>query len=73
MKASKEVILIVMDFLTVEEVATELRLSDATIKRMLRSKAMPGYKIGGEWRIDKTEYEEWKRQRHNQYQKPAED
>jgi excisionase family DNA binding protein len=65
--------LIVMDFLTVEEVATELRLSEATIKRMLRSHVMPGYKLGQEWRIDKIEYEEWKRQRHNQYQRPAEE
>jgi excisionase family DNA binding protein len=61
-----------MDFLTVEEVATELRLSVATVKRMLRAHRMPGYKLGGEWRIDKAEYEEWKRQNKNQYQKPEE-
>lgn len=71
-RASKEVILIVMDFLTVEEVATELRLSVETVKRMLRNDDMPGYKVGREWRIDKTEYAEWKRQRRNQY-RPAED
>jgi len=62
-----------MDYLTAEEVATELRYSVTTVKRMLRTNEMPGYKFGGEWRIDRAEYEEWKRQRKNQYQKPAED
>lgn len=65
--------MIVMEYLTVEEVAQELRYSIETVKRMLRKNDLPGYKLGGEWRIDKTEYEEWKRQRKNQYQKPAEE
>ena len=64
---TEEAIVIVMDFLTVEEVATELRLSVETVKRMLRSDEMPGHKFGRDWRIDKTEYEEWKKQRRNQY------
>lgn len=59
--------MIVMDYLTVEEVATELRYSVATVKRMLRRNELPGYKFGNEWRIDKTEYEEWKKQRKNKY------
>jgi len=70
--ASKEVTLIVMEYLTVEEVAQELKYSIETVKRMLRENRMPGYKIGNEWRVDKTEYEEWKKQRKNRYQKPAE-
>jgi len=70
--ASKEVTLIVMEYLTVEEVAQELKYSIETVKRMLRENRMPGYKFGNEWRVDKTEYEEWKKQRKNRYQKPAE-
>ena len=68
--ASKEVTLIVMEYLTVEEVAQELKYSVETVKRMLRKNQMPGYKLGGEWRIDATEYREWKEQRKNAYQKP---
>lgn len=59
--------MIKMDFLTAEEVSAELRYSVDTVKRMLRNHEMPGYKIGKEWRIDKDEYEEWKKQRRNQY------
>jgi len=62
---------VTMDYLTVEEVATELRYSTDTVKRMLRRGDMPGYKLGSEWRIDKAEYEEWKKQRKNAYQKPG--
>ena len=64
--------MIVMEYLTVEEVAQELKYSIETVKRMLRENRMPGYKFGNEWRVDKTEYEEWKKQRKNRYQKPAE-
>jgi excisionase family DNA binding protein len=56
-----------MDFLTVKEVAQELRLSEETVKRMLRTHKMPGYQVGREWRIDRAEYEEWRKQRRNQY------
>lgn len=57
--------MIVMEYLTVEEVATELRLSEETVKRMLRNSEMPGYKFGREWRIDRAEFEEWRKQRKN--------
>ncbi len=70
--ASKEVMLIVMDYLTVEEVATELRYSIETVKRMLRKNELPGYKLGNEWRIDKDEYDEWKKQRKNKYKSEQE-
>lgn len=60
--------MIKMDYLTVEEVAQELRLKPYTVREMLRNNKMPGHKFGEkEWRIEKTEYEEWKKQRRNQY------
>jgi len=69
----KEVTLIVMDFLTVEEVAKELRYSTDTVKKMLRKHEMPGYKIGKEWRVDKAAFEEWLKQQENQYRRPAQE
>lgn len=63
----KEALVISMDFLTVKEVAKELRLHEETVKQMLRAGQMPGYKFGNVWRIDKDEYEAWLKQRRNQY------
>ena len=60
-------------FLTVEEVAEELRLHEETVRRMLRKGSMPGHKFDNEWRVDRAELNEWKEQRKNQYRRPAQD
>jgi excisionase family DNA binding protein len=39
------------DYLTVEEVASEFRLSESAIYRALRDRRLPGVKILGRWRI----------------------
>lgn len=59
--------------LTVEEVAEELRLHPETVRRMLRTGDMPGSKYGDEWRIDRAELDEWKKQRKNRYRRPAQE
>lgn len=43
--------MIVMDLLTVEEVAKQLRLHPDTVKRLLRDGVIPGYKIQNSWRV----------------------
>ncbi len=43
------------DFLLVEEVAKVLRLSEDTVTRLLRQGRIPGYKIEGTWRIDRSD------------------
>jgi excisionase family DNA binding protein len=43
------------DLLTVEDVANKLNVSEETIKRMLRQKQLPGYKISGQWRISQED------------------
>tara|TARA_Y100000361_G_C11136688_1_gene332410 strand:- start:246 stop:443 length:198 start_codon:yes stop_codon:yes gene_type:complete len=43
-------------YLTVSEVADELRLSAATVRDMLRNSAMPGIQIRGTWRIDRKKF-----------------
>lgn len=55
------------EILTAQEVATELKTSVETVKRLLRKDEMPGFKVGNEWRIYRAEFEEWKKQRRNQY------
>lgn len=48
------------EFLTVKEVATELRVSVETVKRMCRRDELPAIKVSGQWRIYKDRYEERK-------------
>ncbi len=44
---------------TVKEVAKRLRLSEETVKRLLRKKEIPGSKFGGSWRIDKQQFDHY--------------
>ena len=45
------------EFYLVEELAKHLRLSNMTIYRYIAAKKLKAYKIGKEYRIDKTEFE----------------
>jgi excisionase family DNA binding protein len=45
------------DLLTPEEAAVMLRLNRETIYRNLRRGKLPGTKLGGQWRISKTQLE----------------
>lgn len=42
-----------MELLTVEETAAYLKMSPQVIRRWLRGKKLPGYKVGKEWRVAK--------------------
>ncbi len=44
-----------MDLLTVEEVAVYLKMNPQVVRRWLREKKLPGFKIGKEWRIVKED------------------
>ncbi len=45
------------DLLTPEEAAVLLRLNRETIYRNLRRGKLPGTKLGGQWRLSKTQLE----------------
>jgi excisionase family DNA binding protein len=53
------------EFLTVDEAADFLRVSRATVYRLLRANELPGaFRMGGlggagAWRIDKSTFEQW--------------
>ena len=53
-------------FLTPDEVAEDTRHSTEWVYAKLRSGGIPGFKIGGSWRIPRKEYEEWIRARPRQ-------
>ena len=46
---------------TVDEVAEALKLHPYTVRRLCREGKMPGFKIGGQWRFDKKEFDEWRK------------
>jgi len=52
--------------LTPTEVAEILRLDEWTVKRFFRSKELPGFKIGGQWRVHQSTLDEWIKQRYGQ-------
>ena len=46
-------------FLKVVDIAQDLDLSEDTIRELIRTKQLPAYKVGREYRVLRTEYEEW--------------
>ncbi|HNX29714.1 MAG TPA: helix-turn-helix domain-containing protein [Syntrophomonadaceae bacterium] len=46
-----------MELLTVEEVASYLKMNPEVIRRWLRENRLPGIKVGKEWRISKEDLE----------------
>lgn len=47
------------EILTVSDVASRLKMAERTIYAMLSSGEMPGFKIRGQWRLKKSEFEGW--------------
>lgn len=46
-------------YLTAEEVARKVRMSPETVMRLLRQKKLPGFKVGGTWRISQKDLEQY--------------
>lgn len=49
-----------MSDLTVKDVATELAVNPETVKRMLQSGRIPGYKVGRLWRMTREAVDRYK-------------
>ena len=48
-----------LKFLTLEQAAEVLQVSKRTVHRLIQRKQMPGFKIGGQWRIRESEFKKW--------------
>jgi excisionase family DNA binding protein len=46
--------------LTVQNVAEYLRLHPSTIYRLLKTKQLPAFKIGGDWRFNRESIDRWR-------------
>lgn len=47
------------DILTVKQVADYLKLKEKTAYKLILEGKIPGFKVGGSWRFDKADIEEW--------------
>jgi excisionase family DNA binding protein len=47
------------DILTIKELADYLKLNEKTTYRLASKGDIPGFKIGGSWRFERTEIEKW--------------
>jgi len=46
---------------TAEEIAEYLRLHPYTVRRLARTKKIPAFRVGGQWRFRKDEIDSWSR------------
>ena len=45
--------------LTLAEAATILKISKRTLHRMIQNRQIPAFKVGGQWRILESRFQEW--------------
>lgn len=53
-------------WLTLEQIADYLQVSKEKVYKLCQRGRMPASKIGGQWRFDKKEVEDWARQQRPQ-------
>jgi excisionase family DNA binding protein len=54
------------NILTVSELASYFRVHQATIYRLLKSRELPAFRVGSDWRFDRETIDEWIRSKHGQ-------
>ncbi|MBE0378125.1 methylation-associated defense system helix-turn-helix domain-containing protein MAD1 [Pseudoalteromonas prydzensis] len=47
------------DILTIQEVASYLKLNEKTAYRLASEGKLPGFKVGGSWRFKRVDLEQW--------------
>lgn len=47
------------EILTVQEVATLLKLADKTVYSMAQAGELPAFKVRGQWRMRRVDFEDW--------------
>jgi len=52
-----------INLLTLSEAASILKISQRTLHRMIRKGRIPAFKIGNQWRILESRFEEWVQER----------
>ena len=47
------------DILTIKEVSEYLRIKEKTAYALVAKGEIPGFKVGGSWRFDKKDIQQW--------------
>jgi excisionase family DNA binding protein len=47
------------EFLSIKDVAQRLNLHEMTIYRLIKSRDLPAFKVGGQWRIRQQSLDSW--------------
>lgn len=53
--------------LTALELATYLRIHPTTVYKLAKRGALPAFKVGGDWRFNRTSIEKWLESRKNRF------
>ena len=51
--------------LTLAEAAVILKISKRTLHRMIQNRQIPAFKVGGQWRILESRFQEWVQEEEN--------
>ena len=51
--------------MTLKEVAKYLGVHTMTVYRLLKEKKLPGFKVGGQWRIRESQFRKWVENKEN--------
>ena len=51
--------------LTLAEAASILKISKRTLHRMIQHRQIPAFKVGGQWRILESRFQEWVHEEEN--------
>lgn len=49
--------------LTLDEAAALLQVSKRTLQRMIKTRELPAFKVGGQWRLRETQLRQWVEER----------
>ena len=52
------------EVMRLSEVATYLKCHPSTVNRLLKRGELPGFRLGGDWRVLRSELDKWIAQRH---------
>ena len=52
-------------FMTLAEAAAMLQVSKRTLLRMIQQRAVPAFKVGGQWRIRESQLRRWVEHKEN--------
>jgi excisionase family DNA binding protein len=54
------------EIMTIRNVAAYLKITEKTAYRLVSEKKIPGFKVGGSWRFNRSEIQDWAKAKNKQ-------